>query len=61
MENKITFELGLPEPKVHSVRFNPVGALPANSEKAVTGALYINRPFFQNAKRLRVTIEEVSE
>jgi hypothetical protein len=67
---KITFTMADPDPKKHSVKFSVAtienvggaeeGCVPEDIAKTMRAAqFYIPKPFAENAKELRVTIEVV--
>jgi hypothetical protein len=53
MPEPIVIEFSDSEMKNHSIRWN------ANDKDAAVSSVYIRKPVFQNAHKIRVTIEEV--
>lgn len=55
MPEKITITFTDKDPKRHSIRWN------AEDKDAIVDAIYIRKPAFQNARKIRLTVEEVTD
>lgn len=54
-QEKLTIVFDQPDGKKHSTRFD------SSDKDAAVSTIYVRKPFFQSAKKIRVTLEEVPE